>query len=107
MGINKRTLVLSSSQLINLISETVLLVEQQNRSSCTKFSKTQSGTGNLIADTNDIQEFLINKGYTIKKDFDFGNDTAKAVGEYLGYPGITTRADLVNWFRPFSSRSYS
>ena len=96
MGINKKTLVLSSSQLINLISETIILVEQQNKSSCTKFSKTQSGTGNLIADANDIQEFLINKGYTIKKDFDFGNDTAKAVGEYLGYPGITTRANLVN-----------
>ena len=96
MGINKRTLVLSSSQLIDLISETVILVEQKKKASCKKFSKTEYGTGNLIADANDIQEFLINKGYKIKKDFDFGNDTAQAVGEYLGYPGITTRANLVN-----------
>jgi len=117
MGINKRTLVLSSSHLINLLSETVVLVEQNyneqkyykkeikkraNRKPCEILSYIQGKTGFRVADAGDIQQYLIDRGFKIKKDFDFGNETAIAVGKHLKYLSATklfinSRADLVNY----------
>ena len=69
-----------------------------------KFSYIQSGTGDLVADANDIQSYLKNevgdKYKNLGTDGDFGNETAKAIGTYLGYPNITSEEKLLEYLAP-------
>lgn len=50
-----------------------------------KLSYTQKGTGLLVADANDIQQFLKDRKYDVAVDGGFGNETAKAILKYLGF----------------------
>ena len=155
MGINKRTLRLSRSQLIDLISETVILMEQDKQQTvdlqygdcgdpyrndweqdlrnvsdewwiCTygcdkEFTYTQDGTGFVVADAGDIQDFLNTAGHFrivggfakmvgmrkyVKKDWKFGDETAKRVARFLGYPNITTRVGLIQYMWPLYPKEF-
>jgi len=77
------------------------LVEQT--SECNIKIYKQQGTGKMVADATDINEFLKNidgKDYTIATAWKFKNDSAAAVGDYLGYPDVDSREKLWKLLSP-------
>ena len=77
------------------------LVEQT--SECNIKIYKQQGTGKMVADATDINKFLTNidgKDYTIATTWKFKNDSAAAVGDYLGYPDVDSREKLWKLLSP-------